>query len=577
MVASERPWQRFYDDPDFDPERLLAPSMAALLAEAAQLHGARPCFSMVLPNGLAHGLSFAEVDRLSDDCAFFLRDEAGLAPGDAVAILAPNCLAWPVAAWGVLKAGLVLTGINPLYTPEEVNHQLCDSGAKALFAIDLFGDRLAASIRGSGVRHVVKLSLAEFFPPHRRLVIGAALRLRKLLPGMDVPAIPFARALALGRRHRAGRPVSVLAGERDPEAPAIYQYTGGTTGRSKGAELSERNLLANITQAHHLNGRRLAAREGSQETSLLVLPLYHVYALAIGAMHSMRLGSHVVLVPNPRPLSNLRAAFERFEISVLPGINTLFAGLLEQDWFRARPPASLRWCFSGAAPLGAATREAWRELTGCRIFEGYGLTEGTCIVTSSPLDDTARPGTVGVPLPGTAIRIVDEAGREQPPGSPGEILVRGPQVMRGYLGRPEATAETIRDGWLATGDIGSLDEDGFLTVLDRKKDMLLVSGFNVYPAEIEEVLRQHPAIAEAAVVGVPDARSGELPWAFLVRREGMAADERDVREHAERRLTRYKLPRRWLFLDALPKSPVGKVLRRELRDRARRMAGDAEG
>ncbi|MFQ5348258.1 MAG: AMP-binding protein, partial [Rhodothalassiaceae bacterium] len=250
-----------------------------------------------------------------------------------------------------------------------------------------------------------------------------------------------------------------------------------------------------------------------------------------------------------------------------PGINTLFAELLRQDWFVADPPRSLRLCFSGAAPLAKETRERWQELTGCPIYEGYGLTEGTCVITSSPLNAESRPGSVGVPIPGTEIRIVDEAGRDLPPGEPGEIIVRGPQVMRGYRGRDAETAETVRDGWLHTGDIGFLDADGFLTIVDRKKDMLLVSGFNVYPAEIEAVLRAHPGVAEVAVVGAPDDRSGEVPWAYVVRADP-ELDEKTLARHAAAQLTNYKRPRRHVFLDALPKSPVGKVLRRELREMA---------
>lgn len=569
MRAEDRPWHRYYDRPDFSPDRLVAPSMAEMLKAAAAEHGDKPSYSCVLPNGTSATLSFAEIDRHSDAIAFYLREELGLEPGDVVAIQAPNCLGYPVAAYGVMKAGLTLTGINPLYTIAETRHQLSDSGAKVLFVIDLFGDRVKEAIAGTAVTHVVRLSVADFFPPLRKFLIEAALRhLSRKLPAMSVPAIPLAEAIRLGRRRQKGRDVALLREGLGLERTAIYQYTSGTTGRSKGAEITEFNLLANITQQDHFNGERLRAVREERETSLLILPLYHVYALAIGAMHAMRTGTHLVLAPSPRPLVNLKPAFEKFEITMLPGINTLFNELLKQDWFVANPPRSLKLCFSGAAPLSDATRERWEDLTGCRIYEGYGLTEGTCIVTSAPLDGTFKPGTVGIPIPGTEIRILDETGQELPPGMPGEVVVRGPQVMRGYLNRPEETGEAIRDGWLHTGDIGIMDEDGFLRIVDRKKDMLIVSGFNVYPAEVEAALSSHPGVQEVAVVGVPDAKTGEAPIAYVVRRDP-ALDEQDLRRHAEGELTNYKRPRRYVFVDELPKSPVGKILRRELRDRAK--------
>jgi len=558
----------------FHPERLLAPSMTELLKGACREHAGRMAYSCVLPNGASASLSYEAIGAASDALAFFLREELGLAPGDVVAIQAPNVLGFPIAAYGVLKAGLVFTGINPLFTVPETNYQLRDSGAKALFVIDLFGNRLAEAVADTQVRHVIRLSVADFFPAPQRLLITTVMKhVQRRVPKMSVPSVSLREALQKGRSLQGGRDVQSLAEARDLDDPAIYQYTGGTTGRSKGAQLTERNLLANITQQDAFTGELLRQQRSDNETNLLVLPLYHVYALAIGAMHGMRTGTHAVLAPQPRPLNNLKPAFERFEVTMLPGINTLFAGLLQEEWFVQNPPASLKWCFSGAAPLSPAVRERWREVTGCEIHEGYGLTEGTCIVSASPLDDRAKPGSVGMPIPGTEIRVVGEAGAAQPAGSPGEIWVRGPQVMKGYLGRGDGAGETFEDGWLKTGDIGYLDADGFLYIVDRKKDMLLVSGFNVYPAEIEAALAEHPQVAESAVVGVMDQRAGEIPWAFVVPR-GKAPSEADLKAHCEDRLTHYKHPRRFILVDELPKSPVGKLLRRELRERARR---EAEG
>ncbi len=553
-------------------DRLLAPSMPALIAGACREHAAKPAFSIVLPNGWTRTLTFAEIDALSDDFAFFLRERLGLEAGDVVAVMGPNCLAYPIAAYGIMKAGCVFTGLNPLYTGEEARFQLADSQAKALVVVDLFADRLEAALDGTGVRHLIRFSIAEFFPLWQRLLITWKLRREGRLKPFPRPAIPFSRALSEGRRVRGGRRSEIFWHERSLDDPQIFQYTGGTTGRPKGAEITAFNLLANITQQEIMSGETLRARASDQETTLLVLPLYHAYALAIGAMHAMRAGTHIVLVPNPRPLSNLKPAFDRFPITMLPGVNALFQGLLEEDWFVAHPPRHLKLCVSGAAPLSPAVRARWKEVTGCEIHEGYGLTEGTCIVTASPLDETMKPGTVGRPLPGTEIRIVDDEGRDCPPGVPGEIWIRGPQVMRGYRNRPEETAAVLADGWLKTGDVGFLDEDGFLVIADRKKDMIIVSGFNVYPAEVEAVLAEHPGVAEAAVVGAPDEKAGEVPWAFVVRRDP-ALDEAALKAHVAARLTAYKRPKRYVFVDELPKSPVGKVLRRHLREEARRLAG----
>jgi len=571
-MSGDRVWHQFYDPEGFHPERLIAPSMTHLLKEAAREHAGRTAFSCVLPNGAAASLPYEAIDRASDALAFFLREELGLLPGDVVAIQAPNVLGFPVAAYAVLKAGLVFTGINPLFTPAETGHQLRDSGAKALFVIDLFGDRVAEAMAGSELRHVIRLSVADFYPAHQRLLIETVMKhVQRRIPPMPVHAIGLREALKRGHEHQRGRDVVRLAEARALDDPAIFQYTGGTTGRSKGAQLTERNLLANISQQDAFNGKLLREQRSENETSLLVLPLYHVYALAIGAMHAMRTGTQSVLIPQPRPLVNLKPAFERFEITMMPGINTLYAGLLNEDWFVRSPPPSLKWCFSGAAPLSPAVRERWRKLTGCMIYEGYGLTEGTCIVTSSPLDGRAKPGSVGVPIPGTDIRIVGEDGGPLPSGEPGEVWVHGPQVMKGYLGR--ADDEAFEDGWLRTGDIGYLDEDGFLFIVDRKKDMLLVSGFNVYPAEIESVLSAHEGVTEAAVVGVEDPQSGEVPWAYVVRRDPGLTGEA-LAAHCKARLTNYKHPRRIVFVEELPKSPVGKLLRRELRDRARLEAAE---
>ncbi|WP_162173635.1 AMP-binding protein [Kordiimonas gwangyangensis] len=323
--------------------------------------------------------------------------------------------------------------------------------------------------------------------------------------------------------------------------------------------------MGNISQA---NKRNDIEREDG-ECMMLILPLYHVYALAVGMLNSMYTGVHVVLVPVPRPLSNLKPVFEKFNITVMPGVNTLYLGLLHEEWFVKNPPTTLKFCFSGAAPLQPATADKWEKLTGAAIYEGYGLTEGTCVVSSMPFNMPPKRGTCGIPIPGTEIRIVDEDENELPIGQPGELWVRGPQIMRGYLNNPEATAETItKDGWLKTGDIGVMDDEGYLSIVDRKKDMVIVSGFNVYPTDVEDVLTRFAPVAEAAVVGAPDDESGEKVVAYIVRGDA-ALTEEAVISHCREHLTGYKVPKTIRFVDELPKSPVGKVLRRELRDMAR--------
>ena len=568
LPSQAQPWTQFYQpDAAFDPDDLLAPSLAQMIKNSCLEHDDRAAFSCMLPNGSHASLSYVELDAQSDNLAFYLRRELGLQPGDVVALQSPNCLAYPVVAYGVLKAGLMLTNINPLYTERETAHQLQDSRAKALFVVDLFGDRVAPALDGSDVVQVIRLSIVDLFPPAQRALIGAYLKyVQRLVPPMKARSVPLIQALKVGEQHRkkSGDRVERLFEHVGLDDVAVFQYTSGTTGRSKGAELTQRNLIANLTQSHVMTGHMLRQQ---QEQTILVLPLYHVYALVISAMAGMRLGTHTVLIPNPRPLVNLKPAFEKFPPTYLPGINTLFQGLLREDWFIDNPPDTMRFCFSGAAPLQQATAEAWQEVTGARIFEGYGLTEGTCVVASSTLDERTKPGTVGIPIPGTEIKLVDGDGREVPAGERGEVVIRGPQVMKGYLGRPEATAETIKDGWLHTGDIGIFDEDGFLSIVDRKKDMIIVSGFNVYPAEVEDALATLDGVGEVAVIGMPSDETGEAVRAYVVRKSPTLSED-DVIAHAREYLTNYKRPRQVVFVDELPKSPVGKVLRRELRDMA---------
>ena len=558
----------------FDQSDMLASNLGELVHSGCMKHGNKSAFSCVLPSGHSASITYSDLDEMTDAVAAFLRQDLGLEPGDVVAIQAPNTLSYPVICFGIFKAGLTATNVNPLYTVEETNHQLKDSKAKVLFVIDLFGDKVAESIKDTGVEKVFKLSLVDHFPALQRTMIGLALKYsKKMIPAFTAPvAGDFASVIKKGKAHLAkGFAVKPLWQSIDPTKDAIYQYTGGTTGRSKGAELSHINVASNISQGYKMNKDTLRPGE---EVMMLLLPLYHVYALAVGAMSSLHNGTHVVLVPAPRPLSNLKPVFEQYAITVLPGVNTLFNGLLQEDWFLANPPKSLRISFSGAAPLQPTTAAEWEKVTGAKIYEGYGLTEATCAVSTMPLSLEPKRGTCGKPLPGTEVRLVKDDGTDAAPGEPGELWVRGPQVMQGYLNRPEATEETLlNEGWLRTGDVAEVDGDGWIKIVDRMKDMIIVSGFNVYPTDIEDVLTRFDKVTDAAVVGVPCPEHGEKVVAFIVAKE--TTTDAELTEWCREHLTNYKIPRVFEFIDELPKSPVGKVLRRDLRDRAAQDYGKA--
>lgn len=551
----------------FDSDNLLADHMGDMVDRSVAEHGDKPAFSCVLPTGHAQTLSYNELGRYSDAVAAYLREELGLMPGDVVAVQSPNSLSYPVLAFGVFKAGLTITNVNPLYTPEETNHQLKDSGAKIWFVIDLFGDRVLVSSEGTAVERIYKISLLDFFPPLQRGVLGFGLKyVKKLIPTFQgTCAGSVAEVVTRGLAHlKKGADLKSYTKSLHLDDVALYQYTGGTTGRSKGALLTHGNVVSNITQA---NIRDDGVDWREDDAMILILPLYHVYALAVGALNSMVRGCHVVLVPAPRPLVNLKPVFQKFDISIMPGVNTLYIGLMKEDWFTSNPPEKLRLCLSGAAPLQPATADAWYDLTGNVIYEGYGLTEGTCVVTTMPFDRTPKRGTCGFPVPGTEVRIVGGEGEEMPIGEAGELWLKGPQIMKGYLNNPDATADALVDGWLKTGDIATIDDEGCLSIVDRLKDMVIVSGFNVYPTDIEDILTRSEDVGDAAVVGVPDEETGERVVAYVVAANA-TVNKDSIRKYCKAHLTGYKVPKTIHFVTELPKSPVGKILRRELRDMA---------
>lgn len=562
----------------FDINDLIADHVSDLVDEVVSKYSAHPAFSCILSSGHYATITYKEFGHYSDAIAAYLREDLGLKPGDVVALQSPNSLAYPVIVHGALKAGLTLSNINPLYTADEANHQLKDSKTKVLFTVDVFGDNVAQSIEGTGVEKVIKISLLDLFPTIKRLFLGFMIKnVKKLIPVFNVDYVDtFQTAITKGERHlNAGLDVHALRNDISPDAPAFYQYTGGTTGVSKGACLTHKNLMGNITQINSRDDTTTVAND-EDGVALIILPLYHVFALMFATLQLLYHGGHALLVPVPRPADNLRLAFEKFKIMYLPSVNTLYQSLLQADWFQENPPKDLRLCMSGAAPLQPAVAEEWLALTGCPIHEGYGLTESTCVVSTMRYDEPPRKGSCGKPLPGTELRFVDDDGNDVVQGERGEVWVKGPQIMAGYLNRPEATSDAIEDGWLKTGDIGLMDEDGYLYIVDRKKDMVLVSGFNVFPADIEDVIIEMSGVAEVGVIGLPDEKTGEGIVAFVVKADD-AISESEIIAFCHTKLTNYKIPREVRFIQELPKSPVGKVLRRILRDEALTAEGSENG
>lgn len=560
-----RSWLQFYpqnaradiDQPPFS-------HLSDLVRDGARQYGGQIAFTTVMPNGISGDLTFSEVDRLSDCFAAYLREYLKLKPGDRVALQVPNGLSFPVVAFGIFKADCVLVNINPLYTGTEMGYQLSDAKPQALVIINMFADKLPRALSDYHIPHIILVSAAELFPPAKRLLIGFVQRfIKRQIPSCTVTATNFAKTLRLGSKYlsKGGRISGYISNEGGGQ-PACLQYTGGTTGVAKGAMLSHRNLIMNIAQTVEMVGGNV--RRG-EEILLTVLPLYHIFAFTINFLSFYWVGARNILIPNPRPLSNLRKALENYPISWIVGVNTLFNGLNNSKWFSRNPPHSLKNAIAGGMALQSGVAKRWQEITGLNIIEGYGLTETSPVVTFNPFD-APRAGTIGIPIPSTAVRCLDDSGNDVQQGEPGELVVKGPQVMMGYWHRPQETANVLKDGWLLTGDIAVIDTDGYVRIVDRKKDMILHSGFNIYPNEVEDCLVKHPDIIEAAVIGVPDGAAGEAVKAFIVRRiESLSADE--VRGFCKSQLTAYKVPKYVEFRDELPKTNVGKILRKALRDK----------
>ena len=563
MTASQRPWTAFYG-PNVRPDIEAAPyrTIGEMIRAVSETYGKAPAFTACMPNGMNGSLSFEEVDRLSDAFAVYLREVAGLQIGDRVALQMPNGLGFPVAAFGVFKAGCVLVNVNPLYTADEMAKQFADAAPSALVIVDMFADKVPAATRGHPIPNIIVTRVAEFLPVLPRGIVSLVQKYwDKSVKPVEVPHIRLPDAIAAGRSHQDAEKIQVDSYRQSvqPDDVAVLQYTGGTTGVAKGAMLTHANLLMNMSQTVEL----AQEFEKGKEVALTALPLYHVFAFSLNLLAFYWIGARNILVPNPRPLSSLKRAFENYKITWMSGVNTLFNGLTHEVWFTDSPPKHLKFASAGGMALQSSVAEEWERITGKPVLQGYGLTETSPVLTFEPLGKQ-RAGTIGVPLPGTLVACLDEDGQEVPIGQSGEIAAKGPQVMAGYWQKPEETAQVMKNGWFLTGDIGVMDADGYFTIVDRKKDMVVVSGFNVYPNEIEDCLATHPGILEAAVIGVPDEGTGEAVKAFVIKRD-QGLTEADIRAHCKAHLTAYKVPKKVIFRDDLPKSNVGKILRKDLR------------
>ncbi|WP_313281209.1 long-chain-fatty-acid--CoA ligase FadD2 [Stutzerimonas balearica] len=538
-------------------------SVVDVFERACRQHADRPAFT-----NMGVTLNYADLERHSAAFAAWLQNHTDLKPGDRIAVQMPNLLQYPIAVFGALRAGLIVVNTNPLYTVREMRHQFRDAGARALVYLNTFGKQVQEVLADTEIEYLIEAQIGDLLPSFKGLLVNTAIKhVKKMVPAYNLPqAVSFKRLLREGAG--AGlRPVSLAL-----EDIAVLQYTGGTTGVAKGAMLSHGNLVANMQQVK-ANMQQLDAqghpviREG-QEVMIAPLPLYHIYAFTVNCMCMMVTGNHNVLITNPRDINAFVKELQRWQFSGFLGLNTLFVALMSHPEFGKIDFSRLKGTNSGGTALMSAVAERWKSLTGCTVMEGYGLTETSPVVCANPHGEKSRLGTVGLPVPGTQLKVIDEAGNTLPLGERGELCVKGPQVMVGYWQRPEATAEVLdAEGWLRTGDIAVIDAEGFVSIVDRKKDLIIVSGFNVYPNEIEEVVMAHPKVAACAAIGVQDEKSGEAVKLFVVP-SAPDLTEAELHAYCRENFTGYKMPRHYVFRESLPMTPVGKILRRELRDLA---------
>ncbi|WP_038926996.1 long-chain-fatty-acid--CoA ligase FadD [Dickeya chrysanthemi] len=536
---------------EIDPDRYA--SLIELFEHAVERYADQPAFI-----NMGEVMTFRRLEERSRAFAAYLQHQLKLKKGERVALMMPNLLQYPIALFGVLRAGLVVVNVNPLYTPRELEHQLKDCGASAIVIVSNFAHTLEKVVYNTPVKHVILTRMGDQLAPAKATLVNFVVKyIKRLVPKYHLPdAISFRHVLQQGKRMPYVKP------EVSNQDLAFLQYTGGTTGIAKGAMLTHRNMQANLMQAKAAYGPVL--QEG-QELVVTALPLYHIFALTVNCLLFVELGGKNLLITNPRDIPGMIKELSHYPFTAITGVNTLFNALLNNDAFSRLDFSTLRLSVGGGASVQQVVAERWEKLTGIHLLEGYGLTESAPLVAGNPYDLQHYSGSIGLPVPSTDVRIINDDGKDAALGEPGELWVRGPQVMSGYWQQPAATYDVLKEGWLATGDIVTANAQGFLKIVDRKKDMILVSGFNVYPNEIEEVVVRHPKVSEAAAVGVPSETSGEAVKVFVVCRDPSLTEE-ELISHCRRNLTGYKVPRLFEFRRELPKSNVGKILRRELRN-----------
>jgi long-chain acyl-CoA synthetase len=552
---SKYPWLDHYPDgvpTEINPDDYS--SLTALIEDSFKKYADKPAFE-----NMGKLFTFAEMDKLSRDFAAYLQNELGLVAGDKIALQMPNLLQYPIAMFGALRAGLTVVNTNPLYTPSEMEHQFKDSEAKAIVILANFAHNLEKILGKTQIQHVIVTEIGDMIGGLKGAIVNFVVKkVKKMVPSYSLPgAIKFKDTVKKGSSLDFNKP------EIKNTDLAYLQYTGGTTGVSKGAMLTHRNLVANLTQVHAwmIHG---GLKDG-QEIFITALPLYHVFALVCNALVSVYVGANNVLITNPRDMPAFIKELGKHQFTVITGVNTLFNGLLNQPAFANLDFSKLKFAFGGGMAVQKAVSEKWESVTGAPLSEGYGLTETSPVLTANPLDGNGRVGYIGMPVPGTEIVLLDDDGKEVKPGERGELCAKGPQVMAGYWQKPEETEKTFINGWLKTGDIAEMTEDGFFKIVDRKKEMILVSGFNVYPNEIEDVIASHPKVLEVGAIGVPDKKSTEAVKIYIVKSDDSLTEE-EIKTYAKENLTGYKCPKYVAFTDELPKSNVGKILRRIIKE-----------
>ena len=555
-MSANRPWTAIYPEgapTEINPD--IYSSLVDMYEEVFRKYHSRPAFLY-----MGKSITYGQLDQQTRQLAAYFAS-IGLEAGDRIALMMPNMMQYPIALFGALRAGLVVVNTNPLYTPREMHHQFKDSGAKAIIIAENFAQNLQKIIGETDIKHVIVTSAGEMLGfPKGNIVNYVVRNVKKMVPPYQLAnTITFSKALS------AGKNLPFSPRKTGSDDVVLLQYTGGTTGLSKGAMLTNRNLIANVLQFNAMGGKMLD--EVESPVVLCALPLYHIFAFTVNALCFMYRGGTNILIINGRDIDSIVKTLKKTPVNIITGVNTLFNAMLNHPQFASLDFSGLKITGGGGTAVQVAVAERWKAVTGCDLSEGFGMTETSAVSTINPLDGKGRLGTIGIPIPSTEIRIVDDAGNILPPGETGEIQVKGPQVMKGYYQNPEATASTLKDGWLSTGDIGLMEPDGFFRIVDRKKDMILVSGFNVYPNEIEGVLAMHDKVMEAAAVSIPDAKSGEAVKVYVVKKDPSLTEE-ELIAFCRENLTGYKVPKVVEFIDQLPKTNVGKILRRVLKDDA---------